>query len=123
MASRDPKKLNPALYERYLAFDAAMRDAGVDYILTCTTRTQADQDALYARGRTQPGAIVTWTRKSKHIAGRAFDIAVLKDGKITWAPKDYIQAGAIGRACGLDWGGAWTRNKDYPHFELPGDAA
>lgn len=80
MASRDPKLLEDATYEKYLAFDKAMDDAEIDYILTCTRRTQEEQDALYAQGRTKPGKIVTWTRKSKHLAGTAFDIAVLKNG-------------------------------------------
>jgi peptidoglycan LD-endopeptidase CwlK len=118
MASRDPKLLTPEMYEKYLAFDSAMDTAGIDYILTCTRRTQAEQDALYAQGRTKPGRIVTWTRKSKHIEGVAFDIAIMKNGKISWAPGDYLEAGEIGMQVGLSWGGAWARNKDYPHFEL-----
>lgn len=119
MASRDPKQLIPELYEKWLLFDAAMKERGIEYILTCTTRTQADQDALYAKGRTQPGSIVTWTRKSKHIEGKAFDIAIMSAGKITWNTKYYIPAGEIGRSVGLSWGGSWARNKDYPHFEVP----
>ena len=123
MASRDPKLLLPELYEKYLRFAAAMKEAGIDYILTCTLRTQADQDALYAQGRTQPGKKVTWTRKSKHIEGKAFDIAILKDGKITWNQDDYMKAGEIGLSIGLDWGGAWAKSKDYPHFQIPEKAA
>lgn len=118
MASRDPKQLEPAAYEKYLLFDKTMAEEGVNYILTCTRRTQEDQDALYAQGRTKPGKIVTWTQKSKHIDGVAFDIAIMKNGKISWAPADYMKAGEIGMQVGLSWGGAWARNKDYPHFEL-----
>ena len=118
MASRDTKKLVPELYALYLLFDKEMKAAGIDYIVTCTTRTQSDQDALYAKGRTEPGAIVTWTLKSKHIQGKAFDIAILKDGKISWATKDYKPAVEIGRKVGLDCGGDWFKAKDWPHFQL-----
>ena len=117
--SRDPKQLTPGMYEKYIAFDKKMGEADIDYILTCTRRTQAEQDALYAQGRTKPGNIVTWTRKSKHIDGTAFDIAILKNGKITWNPGDYTKAGEIGRAVGLVWGGDFKTSKDRPHFEKP----
>ena len=37
-------------------------------------RTQAEQNKLYAQGRTAPGNIVTWTKNSKHIGGNAMDL-------------------------------------------------
>lgn len=127
MASRDPKLLKPEAYKKYLAFDKAMDDAGIDYILTCTRRTQEEQDALYAQGRTKPGRKVTWTRKSKHTDSVAFDIAIMINGKICWNPSldadgdgvaEYTEAGLIGEALGLRWGGRF-KNPDAPHFELP----
>jgi hypothetical protein len=39
-------------------------------------RTQARQDALYAQGRTLPGAVVTWTRDSAHLDGHAVDVRI-----------------------------------------------
>jgi peptidoglycan L-alanyl-D-glutamate endopeptidase CwlK len=65
-----------------------------------------------------PGPIVTWTKKSKHTERKAFDIAMIKDGKITWDARDYQKAGEIGTKIGLQWGGNFARNKDYPHLEL-----
>jgi peptidoglycan L-alanyl-D-glutamate endopeptidase CwlK len=134
MASRDPKLLVPELYKLYLNFDAEMKAAGIDYMITCTERTQPEQDTLFEQGRTTPGEIVTWIHKSKHIRKpgelgvKAFDIAIKKDGKPTWDLKvnvnkndipDYAEAGAIGERCGLEWGGSWTtKKKDYPHFQL-----
>ena len=134
MSSRDPKRLIPALYVLYLAFDEEMKAAGIPYMITCTEREQAEQDALYEQGRTTPGRIVTWTRRSKHIRRngedgvRAFDIAIKKDGRPTWDLKvnvnqneipDYAEAGAIGERCGISWGGSWTsKKKDYPHFQM-----
>jgi peptidoglycan L-alanyl-D-glutamate endopeptidase CwlK len=61
---------------------------------------------------------VTWTRKSKHIGGRAFDIAVLVGGKITWDPLFYQAPGQIGMEVGLQWGGVWEKNRDLLHFEM-----
>ena len=118
MASRDPKLLVPELYALYLLFEAEMKKAGEDFIITCTTRTQTDQDALWAKGRTAPGPIVTWTRKSLHIEGKAFDIAIMKNGKITWATADYKPAVEIGIKVGLECGGTWGKSKDWPHFQL-----
>jgi peptidoglycan L-alanyl-D-glutamate endopeptidase CwlK len=47
-------------------------------------RTQAQQDYLYAQGRTRPGLVVTWTRNSNHMGGGAIDFsAVDKNGKPT----------------------------------------
>lgn len=37
-------------------------------------RSQAEQDALYAQGRTAPGPVVTWTRDSDHLRGVAIDL-------------------------------------------------
>jgi hypothetical protein len=79
---------------------------------------------------------VTWTLQSKHIIdlddgnadndkSRAFDIAIAPGGKPVWDVKvdvnqdhisDYEQAGKIGEACGLRWGGRF-KNPDMPHFE------
>lgn len=80
---------------------------------------------------------VTWTLQSKHLTdledgdsnndkARAFDIAIMKDGKATWDIKvnvnkndkpDYEEAGIIGESIGLKWGGRF-KSPDYPHFEL-----
>jgi peptidoglycan LD-endopeptidase CwlK len=118
MSSRKIEDLEPELQELYRAFETASQIAGVAFIVTCTYRSQAEQDALYAQGRTAPGKKVTWTRHSKHAARKAFDIAVLKNGKISWDPEDYQVIGEIGESVGLVWGGRWS-TPDYPHFQLP----
>jgi peptidoglycan L-alanyl-D-glutamate endopeptidase CwlK len=117
MASRNPKDLIPELEIIYASFKNEMDKAGEDFILTCTYRSQEEQNELWEKGRNKPGQIVTWTKKSKHTERKAFDIAILKNGKITWNIKDYFMAGEIGRKLGLDWGGSWVRSKDYPHFQ------
>ena len=126
MASRNIADCIPEVQEKYAAFAVRMAETGIPFMLTCTSRTQEEQDALYAQGRTRPGPKVTWTRKSKHIEGRAFDIAILRDGKPCWDVKadvngdavpDYDQAGEIGESVGLRWGGRF-KSPDRPHYEV-----
>lgn len=126
MASRKIADCIPEIQQKFAAFAVKMAETGIPFMLTCTRRTQEEQDALYAQGRTKPGPKVTWTRKSRHIEGRAFDIAVLRDGKPCWDVKadvnadavpDYDQAGAIGESVGLRWGGRFTP-PDRCHFEV-----
>lgn len=114
----------PEMQELYYAFEKGMADTDIPFIVTSTLRTQEEQDALYEQGRTKPGKIVTWTHRSKHIEGKAFDIAILKNEKPVWDLKvdvnddeipDYQEAAEIGRNIGLRAGADF---KDYPHFEL-----
>jgi peptidoglycan LD-endopeptidase CwlK len=119
--SRDPKELVPELQEKYAEFCARMDGERLRFILTATRRTPEEQAALYAQGRTKPGKIVTWTLKSKHIEGKAFDIAMLDDkGKINWQGTAYQRPGEIGEEIGLEWGGSWSK-PDRPHFQLKED--
>jgi len=118
--SRKVEDLTHDMQEKFHAFKLGMREAGIDFILTCTRRTQEEQNDLYEQGRSKPGPVVTWTRKSKHIEGKAFDIVIMKNGKPDWnvTDPDWTRAGEIGRRAGLNWGGSWAKSKDFPHFEL-----
>jgi hypothetical protein len=95
--------------------------AGVPIKLTSTLRTVAEQDALYAQGRTAPGQIVTNLKGGQgiHETGQAFDVIPVNGGyhasQATW---DKI--GSIGEGLGLEWGGNWKGFKDLPHFQLQG---
>jgi peptidoglycan L-alanyl-D-glutamate endopeptidase CwlK len=83
-------------------------------------RTPEEQAALYAKGRTAPGPKVTWTLRSRHLTGRAIDIALFSGKNVVWESKHYTRAGEIGEELGLVWGGRWKGGKtDRPHFELP----
>lgn len=117
MASRKIEDLVPELQIKFTEFESAMAQAHIDFIVTCTYRSQEEQDMLYAQGRTVPGRRVTWTRHSKHNERKAFDIAVVKNGKISWDEPDYNEPGAIGEDIGLIWGGRW-KSPDRPHFQL-----
>jgi len=126
--SRDINELTPETRNKYLAFAVEMGLADIDFIVTCTYRSQEEQDALYAQGRTKPGKRVTWTRNSRHTIRTAFDIAIMVNGKLVWNPNldadgdgvaEYTEAGRIGEKVGLTWGGRWT-TPDAPHFQLGG---
>ena len=85
--------------------------------ITDGKRTQAEQNELYAQGRTKPGPIVTWTLKSNHVLGLAVDIAFQKAGKLSYAQTYYDKLVPIAKGLGFDWGGDWKIIKDTPHFE------
>jgi peptidoglycan L-alanyl-D-glutamate endopeptidase CwlK len=96
---------------------------GIELVVTDGYRSEDEQAALYAQGRTAPGAIVTDAPPggSFHEYGLAFDVAVLDDNdKPSWPAYGTIsgralwdRVGALGTALGLDWG---ARFGDYPHF-------
>lgn len=92
---------------------------GLTFKVTSGNRTQAEQAALYAQGRTARGPRVTWTMKSRHIGGRAIDLTLFSGKNPVWESKHYDRAGEVGKELGLVWGGDWKRTKDRPHFELP----
>jgi peptidoglycan L-alanyl-D-glutamate endopeptidase CwlK len=101
---------------------AAMNALGFPMVITYTLRTAAEQQALYAQGRTAPGKIVTELdgiiKQSKHQSGRAADLAFLKDGKPSWDDSfPWACYGACAKALGLTWGGDWHSIPDRPHIE------
>ena len=83
-------------------------------------RTYADQDALYAQGRSKPGKIVTNARAgySSHNFGIAFDIGVFEGAKYLADSPKYKAVGVLGADLGLEWGGNWKSIVDQPHFQL-----
>ena len=89
-----------------------------------TLRTTAEQDALYAQGRSKPGKIVTNAKGSSyssyHQWGVAFDI-YRADGCGAYYDTDgfFSKVGVIGVSIGLEWGGSWKSIVDKPHFQLP----
>jgi peptidoglycan L-alanyl-D-glutamate endopeptidase CwlK len=114
--------LHPKLREKCDLLVSECRKQGINIIITQTLRTKAEQDAIYAQGRTAPGKIVTQVKfpNSMHCWGVAFDIAVKIGNKVTLDASHYKKVGPIGQKLGLEWGGGWKEFKDYPHFQLPG---
>lgn len=95
-------------------------------------RTNEEQNALYAQGRTTKGKKVTNAKggQSIHNYGFAVDIVLIIDGKTaSWDTKadwdddriaDWIECVQIFKANGWNWGGDWQSFKDMPHFEKKG---
>ncbi len=83
-------------------------------------RTYAEQDELYAQGRTKPGPIVTKARGgySNHNFGIAFDVGVFEGSRYLQESPKYAAVGALGMELGLEWGGTWKSIVDQPHFQL-----
>lgn len=118
--SRDLNELNPETRARAEEFLRRAKAAGFDVLVTSTFRNAESQAAIYAQGRTKPGQVVTKAKPgfSWHNFRCAFDIVPLVKGKPDWNDLAKFKAlGAIGQACGLEWGGAWASFKDYPHFQ------
>ncbi|MBW4080032.1 M15 family metallopeptidase [Paenibacillus sp. S150] len=104
---------------------------GVPIVITQGMRTIAEQNALYAQGRTQKGSIVTNARggSSYHNYGLAVDFALLlPDGRnVSWDMKrdgdgdkaaDWQEVVQEAKKLGFEWGGDWTSFKDYSHLQM-----
>jgi len=94
---------------------------GCPILIIQTFRTIEEQDALYAKGRTAPGKIVTRAKggSSLHNYGVAFDFAPIVEGRPNWKRLDlFDRVGVIGEGLGLEWGGRWVTFKDRPHFQF-----
>lgn len=99
------------------------KESGYEIRVVETLRSIEEQDKLYAKGRTQPGEIVTNAKggMSFHNYGVAFDICPIINGEFAWNRNDLFQIiGDIGTSLGLEWGGSWKGSWDKPHFEYSG---
>jgi len=124
MASRKIEDLDPRIQENVRAIVKAWEAAGIDVLITCTYRSNEEQDALYAQGRNgHPGKKVTNARagQSLHNHRLAIDIVPLVDGKAMWDSESPLWKILAGIAVRVDpwceWGGDWSGFKDLPHFQ------
>lgn len=94
--------------------------SGIKIKIISGLRTYAEQDALYAQGRTQSGDVVTKAKGgySNHNFGIAFDIGVFEGSQYLQESPKYKAVGVLGVELGLEWGGNWTTIVDQPHFQL-----
>ena len=110
-----------------------------NFKITAGVRTAEEQNRLYQKGRTAPGAKVTnvdgYKLKSNHQIkfdglGYATDIGVIVNGeyKGTWKDFHFYQdiyntankAGLLEKY-GIEWGGnCWRTFKDAPHSQIKG---
>ena len=120
---RDITLCHPRLQKIAAAWIKACAVEGITVAISETLRTAAEQDALYAQGRTKPGNIVTNAKgssyKSQHQWGIAFDIAI-NDSKLLYNEATIRKVAKIAKSnkVGLAWGGDWVSPVDTPHFYL-----
>lgn len=98
-------------------FLAECEAQGLKVRITETYRSQARQNELYAQGRTTPGQIVTWTKNSRHMSRRAWDICQNIKGQEYSNNSFFKKCGNVAHKFGITWGGDWG-TPDLPHFEI-----
>ena len=87
------------------------------FVVTEGLRSQERQRELVAAGASR-------TMNSKHLTGRAVDIAVVVGSEVRWDWPLYeafaaeVKAAAAILGIKITWGGDWPTFKDGPHFEL-----
>ena len=118
------KKVHPELAKRVRTLIDNLAKAGMQIEVVQGLRTFAEQDALFAQGRTKPGKVVTNARggQSNHNFGLAVDVVPFNGNKPNWdAPNSiWVAIGAEAERLGLEWGGNWKKFIDKPHIQLPG---
>ena len=110
-----------------------------NFKITAGVRTAEEQNRLYQKGRSAPGAKVTnvdgYKLKSNHQIkfdglGYATDIGVIVNGEFkgTWKDFHYYQdiynvakEKGLLEKYGIEWGGnCWKSFKDAPHWQIKG---
>ncbi len=97
---------------------------GIYVLFSDGYRSNAEQNALYAQGRTKPGKIVTNARggQSLHNYGLAIDMFITNQAGTTasWNVSDLRKVAQIAKGLGFEWGGDWKTFKDNPHLQMTG---
>lgn len=134
MASRKLEDCDNAMAAAGQLLRNSARLAGIEILITCTYRSDEEQQKLYRQGRTEPGSIVTHAQAGQSLhncmigdkpASRAIDVVPVINGKLIWGTQGHYRpiwekVARIGKECGLIWGGDWEGKKcDFAHFELP----
>lgn len=122
-------KIHPKLRSEVANILSDIQAKNINIRITQGLRTIAEQDALYAQGRTKPGGKVTNAKggQSFHNFGLAVDFCLMhKDGSISWdlhedvdkdGVKDWMEVVEVFKKYGWVWGGDFKSIKDNPHFE------
>lgn len=119
----DVNLLHPMLRHKLNLLLKKCNEEGIYLIITEGFRTVEQQNALYAKGRTTAGKIVTWAvgsqYQSQHQWGIAFDIAI-NDPKNVYNMAYIKRVANIAKmkSISLGWGGDWSDFPDNPHFYL-----
>lgn len=125
-----PTSLHPVVEDKKEELIAEAADKGINVVITQDFRSIEEQDALYEKGRTAEGNIVTHAKggESYHNFGLAIDFALMSvDGQVIWdmnydgngnSRADWMEVVKIAKDLGFEWGGDWTQFKDYPHLQM-----
>lgn len=111
------EKLSTVHPDLQRVFKEAITASPYDFAISEGLRSLDRQKELVAQGKSK-------TLHSRHLTGKAVDIAVFVDGKLTWDAKYYrelfehINAVAKLNDVPLVWGGSWKTFIDMPHYEL-----
>ncbi|SEA54404.1 peptidoglycan L-alanyl-D-glutamate endopeptidase CwlK [Thalassobacillus cyri] len=122
---RNMGEVHPVVKDRAVTMIERAYKKGILAQISDGLRTYAEQQALYDKGRTAPGNIVTYAQPgySYHNFGLAVDFFLVSDDgkRALWTVnKDWKQVAAIGKEIGFEWGGDWSPFKDFPHLQLTG---
>lgn len=120
--------LHPIVREATEKLIEVCKEKGIDIIIAQAYRSIAEQNALYAQGRTdkydrfgKKKSIVTNARggTSYHNYGLAIDYCLKVDGKAIWSVnKDWRTVATEAKKLGFEWGGEWKSFVDYPHLQM-----
>ena len=136
---RDIEKLDPELKKKVEKLLQKLDEKEIQYFIVETKRSQEIQQAYFAQGRKPLEEVnalrknaglwaitekenknkITWTLLSKHLEGKAIDIAPAIDGKPNWsAPdEDWKEIADVAKELGMNPGYYWRAQKDCPHIE------
>jgi peptidoglycan L-alanyl-D-glutamate endopeptidase CwlK len=107
--------LNPDFKQKVVRWYEECKNEGLQILVYCGFRSDKEQDALYRKGRTAGGQVVTNARagQSFHNYGRAIDYVPVKNGEASWDDAaTYLKAQRIAKEFGLrpiSW--------ELPHLE------
>ncbi len=114
--------LTPKVQVLARQFLGICKNRGLDVRIISGTRTYAEQDALYRKGRygnKEPRVTNARGGSSNHNFGIAWDVGLFQNGKYLTTVNPYKQLAtlALPQLPNLKWGGHWTSFPDYPHYE------
>jgi peptidoglycan L-alanyl-D-glutamate endopeptidase CwlK len=113
-------KVQPVFANLLIELKKHYQEKGLECKYISGTRTYEEQAAIYAKGRTAPGPIVTKARggESNHNFGIAVDVGLfLPDGRYLGDTPFYRDIGKIVATFPtLEWGGDW-KFIDEPHIQ------
>lgn len=128
MASRKIEDCDPILIKAWqrveIAWDARHPDLPKPF-LTCTFRSNDEQNQLFNQGRINKKLKVTNAKAGQsphnYQPSLAFDVAFITLSKsLDWSPNLFKLLADLLKEIDerIEWGGEWSKFKDLPHFQV-----